>query len=1005
MTFWNTELGQQCVLEGADQPPVFTVRSPKRAERDRELAAIAREERERQRASPADTSTPQSSSTPVPSTRSAASTPTYPTMVTTAPLDTAFKPRAASPFAPTAFFSIAKNATHDSRTRSKARALGPKLKKILALSRAHSDVRFKGMATEYQSVLYGRFERLLEEHAHWHAPIVGRPTGPRVDVEALLHTANYDAPPMQVTRPGTLSLLFDFYAQLFNAEKQLGAKGLTIEQVQMANTTLAFGEFFAFAGDNGICPGLLGERALKRVWLKHKHVRTVRFSHALMFIARRKPSFVDGGKGVTRDEQSEELRAALEKPADMDFDDFLELLLLIALVAFDSGPRARRLNRRIRTPMEKVQMLITFLALRDTRLVRRRIATVGHATEIRLNTSGGGGNRGLAGGGTLGSEPRGMPFATMCIKGDFLVRKTSGMFDGGYDADLLADIRGLPTEAATAAAAHAALLAKPQPRPRLRSPNSAEKRKKKTTKDRALARSASAPGALLLPDPNAARSSREAAARLRDARVAALASKEGVFPLPRHFGGPSMLRQPTMDEEENAALKLLDAREALMAEEEERKKEEERERLHAEARAKKAFAMMDEDGDGVLTQDEIAKYMEMLQGVEDAGGYSDDDDGTVSSIGSAGMGMFHGDVGSDDDSVLGGGRKKKKKNKKRRGDRDAGTTSPTWRGRGGDGVPESTWAVADAEADEQRGALLDLLYRYQFERAEIHWRAFGGTHFDLGVLAVGKIARVRAVVLNTSAFTLDLDAEAVLTSADGRRFPGHRTQLTYPTRPLVPGLRATVEFEAACADDCRGEWVGTLEIRARRSNRAGKPPCVMLRRNLPAKRGGGAFTTVCVMPVYLNVHAEAVEAAEEKVKKIEKKVKTARLWSKLKVSVQSDPEIAKKAQARRVNKGTPLPIKMAESPPSRRRRRRSSTSLAAGSPAAQSFFPGSPTSPSKAGRRGSRASSSPTSFTNTDAETGGNKATTGGAALPLAQRRMLAARKAQHQARLEKGGV
>ena len=77
-----------------------------------------------------------------------------------------------------------------------------------------------------------------------------------------------------------------------------------------------------------------------------------------------------------------------------------------------------------------------------------------------------------------------------------------------------------------------------------------------------------------------------------------------------------------------------------------------------------------------------------------------------------------------------------------------------WRGTGSDGVPEATWAVADAEANAQRGALLALLYRYQFERAEIHWRAFGGTHFDLGVLTVGKVARVRAVVLNTSAYTL-----------------------------------------------------------------------------------------------------------------------------------------------------------------------------------------------------------------------------------------------------------
>ena len=108
-------------------------------------------------------------------------------------------------------------------------------------------------------------------------------------------------PGKKLCTKGTLSLLFDFYAQLFNAEKQLGAKGLTIEQVRMANTTLAFGEFYYFAEDNGIVPGLLSEHALKRIWLKHKHLRTVRFSRALAFIARRKPSFVDGGKGACHD--------------------------------------------------------------------------------------------------------------------------------------------------------------------------------------------------------------------------------------------------------------------------------------------------------------------------------------------------------------------------------------------------------------------------------------------------------------------------------------------------------------------------------------------------------------------------------------------------------------------------------------------------------------------------------------------------------------------------------
>ena len=101
LTYWDTESGQQFVTQGADKDPIFTVRSPDAKQRDAELRAIAASERER---------LDYESSTPGPSSR--ASTPVLPTMVSTAPLDTAAKKRS-SPFAPTAFFDLASSASKD----------------------------------------------------------------------------------------------------------------------------------------------------------------------------------------------------------------------------------------------------------------------------------------------------------------------------------------------------------------------------------------------------------------------------------------------------------------------------------------------------------------------------------------------------------------------------------------------------------------------------------------------------------------------------------------------------------------------------------------------------------------------------------------------------------------------------------------------------------------------------------------------------------------------------
>ena len=59
------------------------------------------------------------------------------------------------------------------------------------------------------------------------------------------------------TNPGTLLLVFNFYAKLFAPHQQMQAKVPTYSEIMFANNTLSMGEMMCFCADFRIVPNLL----------------------------------------------------------------------------------------------------------------------------------------------------------------------------------------------------------------------------------------------------------------------------------------------------------------------------------------------------------------------------------------------------------------------------------------------------------------------------------------------------------------------------------------------------------------------------------------------------------------------------------------------------------------------------------------------------------------------------------------------------------------------------
>ena len=260
--------------------------------------------------------------------------------------------------------------------------LHPLIRKLVDGAARDEDVRFDSHGTRFSTHRFGEFEQQLDSTRRQYAR-VGRSAQPRhppslsphrqqwkpspmslrrqrrkpsarrarrrqMDVRTFFSPSAYECDEVLVQRPGTLAMLFRFYAALFSPERQLAGKaGLTFSGIALANATMSQGEFAAFARDFGLVPHLVRRPCLDHAW------RANRSAHG-----GGKMKVSSGGRGSAE--------AQGGAGAAMNFSGFVQVLVRLALVAFTE----------LRGAGERVEALAGFLQLDDLASMKTKLGAM-----------------------------------------------------------------------------------------------------------------------------------------------------------------------------------------------------------------------------------------------------------------------------------------------------------------------------------------------------------------------------------------------------------------------------------------------------------------------------------------------------------------------------------------------------------------------------------------------------------------------------------------------------
>ena len=156
------------------------------------------------------------------------------------------------------------------------------------------------------------------------------------------------------TNPGTLLLIFNFYAKLFAPHQQMQAKVPTYSEIMFANNTLSQGEVMCFCSDFRIVPNLLTRNDVRNIW---------------PFIG-------------------EELDAdTVRVGKELSLQGFQELLVRVALLngmTPDGRPKALCHDKQAHSA---IAALVKWLHLDDRSAVKKKLDTVGKKTQQRLGSN------------------------------------------------------------------------------------------------------------------------------------------------------------------------------------------------------------------------------------------------------------------------------------------------------------------------------------------------------------------------------------------------------------------------------------------------------------------------------------------------------------------------------------------------------------------------------------------------------------------------------------------
>ncbi len=156
------------------------------------------------------------------------------------------------------------------------------------------------------------------------------------------------------TNPGTLLLVFNFYAKLFAPHQQMTKKVPTYSEIMFANNTLSQGEVMCFCVDFRIVPHLLTRNDVRNIW-----------------------PFIGEEHGG---DSSDVKRVGKE----LSLGGFQEFLVRVALLnGLTPEGRPNKLCED-RMPHSAINALVRWLHLDDRMAIKHKLATVGKKTQQRL---------------------------------------------------------------------------------------------------------------------------------------------------------------------------------------------------------------------------------------------------------------------------------------------------------------------------------------------------------------------------------------------------------------------------------------------------------------------------------------------------------------------------------------------------------------------------------------------------------------------------------------------
>ena len=178
-----------------------------------------------------------------------------------------------------------------------------------------------------------------------------QPNRSLVDVTTFFDSECYKKPStarkaVTTSKPGSLTVLFDFYARITSSKKKMNNNKLSFAQIQRGASTITFAEMILLLRDFDVLPRLLSKRELRQVW-----------------------------QSRLREEDNVFYR-------ELTYNEFVDYLTRCALLAFPKldHPGGKRYSSEF-----KINAFIQFLGIRSMSFVRKKLRTRGRETAGQLN--------------------------------------------------------------------------------------------------------------------------------------------------------------------------------------------------------------------------------------------------------------------------------------------------------------------------------------------------------------------------------------------------------------------------------------------------------------------------------------------------------------------------------------------------------------------------------------------------------------------------------------------